>query len=80
MPKKKTARDQAMLEQFAENLRGHRTRLGLSQQALSDICELHRTEISLLERRRRSPRLETIVALTKGLGLDSPGELLEGIG
>ncbi|HTB71460.1 MAG TPA: helix-turn-helix transcriptional regulator [Solirubrobacteraceae bacterium] len=66
-------------EQFAENLRRQRDRVGLSQEALADVCELHRTEISLLERSKRSPRLETIVILAKGLGLSSPGELLDGI-
>ena len=49
------------------------------QEALADICDLHRTEISLLERCKRSPRLETIVILASGLGSTSPGELLEGI-
>ena len=67
-------------EQFAANLRLHRERVGLSQEALADICDLHRTEISLLERSKRSPRLETIVILAKGLKLASPGDLLEGIG
>jgi transcriptional regulator with XRE-family HTH domain len=66
-------------EQFAANLRRHRTRVGLSQEALADVCDLHRTEISLLERRKRSPRLETIVILSRGLQLSSPAELLEGI-
>jgi transcriptional regulator with XRE-family HTH domain len=66
-------------EQFAANLRRHRTRVGLSQEALADVCDLHRTEISLLERCKRSPRLETIVILSRGLELASPSELLEGI-
>jgi transcriptional regulator with XRE-family HTH domain len=66
-------------EQFAENLRAQRDRAGLSQEALADICDLHRTEISLLERSKRSPRLETIVILAQGLGLKSAGELLAGI-
>jgi transcriptional regulator with XRE-family HTH domain len=66
-------------EQFAANLRRHRTRVGLSQEALADVCNLHRTEISLLERCKRSPRLETIVILAHGLGLSSPAELLEDI-
>jgi len=65
--------------QFAVNLRRHRDRAGLSQEALADLCDLHRTEISLLERCKRSPRLETIVILARGLQLSSPGELLEGI-
>ena len=67
-------------KQFAANLRRHRERVGLSQEALAAICDLHRTEISLLVCSKRSPRLETIVILAKGLKLGSPGDLLEGIG
>lgn len=66
-------------EQFAKNLRQARERSGLSQEALAARCDLHRTEISLLERSKRSPRLETIVILAKGLTLRSPGELIDGI-
>ena len=66
-------------EQFAANLRLHREKVGLSQEVLANICDLHRTEISLLERCKRSPRLETIVILARGLGLGSAGELLKGI-
>jgi transcriptional regulator with XRE-family HTH domain len=66
-------------EQFAANLRLHREKAGLSQEKLADLCDLHRTEISLLERSKRSPRLETIVILAHGLKLAAPGELLEGI-
>jgi transcriptional regulator with XRE-family HTH domain len=62
-------------KQFAENLRAARERSGLSHEA----CDLHRTEISLLERCKRSPRLETLVILARGLDLASPGELLKGI-
>jgi transcriptional regulator with XRE-family HTH domain len=65
-------------QQFAANLRRQRDEAGLSQEALADICDLHRTEISLLERRKRSPRLETIVILARGLEVP-PSELLEGI-
>jgi transcriptional regulator with XRE-family HTH domain len=66
-------------DQFAENLRRYRDLSGLSQEALADACDLHRTEISLLERSKRSPRLETIVILAEGLGLSSAAELLDGI-
>ncbi len=65
--------------QFAANLRQRRIAAGLSQEALADICDLHRTEISLLERCKRSPRLETIVILSRGLGLSSANELLQDI-
>lgn len=70
---------EAVRKQFAANLRRHRDRAGLSQEALAEACNLHRTEISLLERCKRSPRLETLVILARGLGLSSPAELLEGI-
>jgi transcriptional regulator with XRE-family HTH domain len=66
-------------KQFAENLRTAREKSGLSQEALAEACDLHRTEISLLERCKRSPRLETLVILARGLGLASPGELLKDI-
>lgn len=65
-------------EQFARNLRKYRQRLGLSQEALGYRCDLHRTEISLLERAEREPRLSTIVRLAHGLTV-SPAELLDGI-
>ena len=70
---------QSARQQFAANLRRQRDRAGLSQEALAELCDLHRTEISLLERCKRSPRLETIVILARGLGLASPAELLKNI-
>jgi transcriptional regulator with XRE-family HTH domain len=69
----------ALREQFGSNLRAHRERVGLSQESLADICDLDRTEISLLERGKRFPRLDTIVRLARGLELSSPAELLVGI-
>jgi transcriptional regulator with XRE-family HTH domain len=71
--------DDRMRKRFARNLRNSREKAGLSQEGLGDVCELHRTEISLLERCKRSPRLETIVVLSRGLNLDSPADLLDGI-
>ncbi len=65
-------------EQFAANLKQARTRAGLSQEGLGEVVELHRTEISLLERAARDPRLATIVKLARGLGI-SPSELLKGV-
>jgi len=47
----------SLRKQFALNLRQARYEAGLSQEALADACDLHRTEISLLERCKRSPRL-----------------------
>ena len=65
-------------ERFAANLRRRRHAAGLSQEALGAACDLHRTEISLLERAAREPRLSTIVKLAKALGVP-PAELLAGI-
>jgi transcriptional regulator with XRE-family HTH domain len=66
------------LEQFPENLRRCRKNRGLSQQRLAFDCRLHRTEISLLERGDRNPRLTTIVRLARALGVP-PAELLEDV-
>lgn len=50
----------------------------MSQEELGDLADLHRTEVSLLERGKRDPRLGTIVQLAKGLKI-SPEQLLSGI-
>ncbi len=55
--------------QFAANLKAAREAQGLSQEALGELTGLHRTEISLLERAGRDPRLGTIVKLASGLGV-----------
>jgi transcriptional regulator with XRE-family HTH domain len=65
-------------ERFAANLRLARTKAGISQEELGNRCELHRTEISLLERAGREPRLGTIVKLAGALET-TPGELVTGI-
>jgi transcriptional regulator with XRE-family HTH domain len=66
-------------EQLGSNLRRHRRNAGLSQERLAELCDLHRTEIGLLERGERSPRLDTLVTIARGLDLSSPCDLLEGI-
>jgi transcriptional regulator with XRE-family HTH domain len=53
--------------QFANNLRRLRASSGLSQEELGAASGLHRTEISLLERAGRDPRLDTLVRLARGL-------------
>jgi transcriptional regulator with XRE-family HTH domain len=65
-------------ERFAANLRQARTAAGISQEELGNRCNLHRTEISLLERAGREPRLGTIVKLAGALET-TPGELCTGI-
>lgn len=65
-------------QRFAANLRRVRTKAGVSQEELAQRCELHRTEVSLLERAGREPRLGTIAKLAGALGT-TPAVLLEGI-
>lgn len=65
-------------ERFAANLRQARVKAAISQEELGYRCELHRTEISLLERAGREPRLGTIVKLAGALET-TPGKLCEGV-
>ena len=55
-------------DRFAVNLRRARDKAGISQEELANRCELHRTEVSLLERGGREPRLGTMVKLAAALG------------
>jgi transcriptional regulator with XRE-family HTH domain len=66
-------------ERFAKNLRKARAEAGISQEELGYLCDLHRTEVSLLERAGREPRLATIVKLAGALKTP-PGVLCDGIG
>jgi transcriptional regulator with XRE-family HTH domain len=65
-------------ERFASNLRRLREEGGFSQERLAAVCNLHRTAVSLLERSERNPRLDTLVALSRGLGVPLC-DLLDGI-
>jgi transcriptional regulator with XRE-family HTH domain len=66
--------------QFGKNLRRERKRAGLSQEEAGSRAELHRTEIGLLERGARVPRIDTLIKLTVALGIRIDCALLEGIG
>ncbi len=63
---------------FAENLIALRGRNGLSQVVLARRGGLHLTEIGLLERALRMPRLDTIVKIAGALEVE-PCELLTGM-
>lgn len=65
-------------DKFAINLRKARQKSKISQEELGFRCDLHRTEISLLERGGREPRLGTIVKLSSALDV-TPEELCTGI-
>jgi transcriptional regulator with XRE-family HTH domain len=61
-----------MKARFGENLERCRERAGLTQTELGYRASLHRTEISLLERGKRLPRIDTAVKLA-GCPLGVPG-------
>ena len=63
---------------FGENLVRCRLRADLSQEELAHSASLHRTEIGLLERGARIPRIDTLVKLAGALSVH-PSELIEGI-
>lgn len=65
-------------DRFSVNLRRARQAAGISQEELAERCEIHRTEVSLLERGGREPRLGTMVKLATALGTD-PETLCAGI-
>jgi transcriptional regulator with XRE-family HTH domain len=66
-------------KQFGENLRRLRKGAGVSQEELGMRCSLHRTEIGLLERGARVPRIDTLIKIASGLGVRIDCALLDGI-
>jgi transcriptional regulator with XRE-family HTH domain len=57
----------AKRKRFAANLARARQTCGVSQEELGQRTGLHRTEISLLERGGREPRLEILLKLAAAL-------------
>ena len=66
-------------ERFGENLRRLRKGTGISQEDLGYRCSLHRTEIGLLERGARVPRIDTLIKIASALGVRIDCALLAGI-
>ncbi|WP_084542894.1 helix-turn-helix domain-containing protein [Deinococcus murrayi] len=57
------------------NLRRYRAAHGLSQEALAELLQVHRTYIGGLERGERNPTLQSVERLSERLGVD-PLQLL----
>jgi transcriptional regulator with XRE-family HTH domain len=68
----------SLKERFSANLRRARRRAGVTQEELATLIELHRTQISHLERAKRMPRLDTLVKLCCALDCRAD-ELVEGL-
>jgi transcriptional regulator with XRE-family HTH domain len=63
---------------FGDNLRRARKDASLSQEEAGIRASLHRTEIGLLERGERIPRIDTAIKLAGAVDV-SVGDLLTGI-
>lgn len=61
---------------FGKNLCAARRRAGLSQEKVAFRADLHRTEIGLLERGERLPRIDTLLKLAGALGVKVESPLL----
>jgi transcriptional regulator with XRE-family HTH domain len=68
----------AILVKFGKKIREVRTERGLSQEALADIANVHRTYIGMVERAEKNITLLNIQKLAKALKVDIK-ELFDGI-
>lgn len=59
----------ALQQALGRNLRAERTRMGLSQEALAEHLDVHRTYIGGLERGERNVTLQTVERFSASLGL-----------
>jgi transcriptional regulator with XRE-family HTH domain len=68
----------SVAKQFGANLSRLREQSGITQEDLAFRASLHRTEIGLLERGGRIPKIDTLAKLAGALEVE-PGQLFEGI-
>lgn len=54
---------------FGEELKNARKTAGMTQEELAAKADLHPTYISLLERNRKSPTLDSLFRICKALGI-----------
>lgn len=54
---------------LALNVKAQRKKLGISQEALADAANLHRTYVGAVERGERNVSIDNIERLTSALGL-----------
>ena len=57
-------------DRVARHMSALRAQLGLSQEALADLVNLHRTYIGSIERRERNVSLDNIEKIAQALGVD----------
>lgn len=60
-----------ILNVFGSNLRKYRNELGVSQEKFAEMCGLHRTYISDVERFQRSIALENVQKIADALNIET---------
>lgn len=60
-----------ILRVFGTNVRLYRNKLGVSQEKFSEMCALHRTYISDIERFTRNVSLESVQKIADALSVDT---------
>ena len=60
-----------IIKVFGTNLRTYRNKLGVSQEKFAEMCGLHRTYISDIERFKRSIALENVQKIADALGIET---------
>src|SRR3954453_19156680 len=70
--------DRGAAARLGRNVFMARRRAGFSQEALGDFASLHRTEVGMVEKGERLPRVDTLIKLASALGVEA-AQLLEGV-
>jgi transcriptional regulator with XRE-family HTH domain len=70
--------DRGAAVRLGRNLFMARRRAGFSQEELAALASLHRTEVGMVEKGERLPRVDTLIKLASALSVGA-GELLEGV-
>lgn len=60
---------------LARSIRLRRAALGISQEALADLCGLHRTYVGAVERAERNVSIDNIQKLASALEVSAPALL-----
>ena len=60
-----------IIKVFGTNLRKYRNELGVSQEKFAEMCGLHRTYISDVERFQRSIALDNVQKIADALGVEA---------